>query len=63
MLNETGMILIKLSTNKTGQVLAEFYYTQQEQLQEQHRDYGKPLLSTKGTGYNSFSSHSPFRFS
>ena len=51
MLNETGIILIKLYTNKTGQVLTEFYYTQQEQLQEQHRDYGKPLLLTDGTGY------------
>lgn len=48
------MILIKLSTNKTGQVLTEFYYTlstEQQQLEEQHTDYGKPLLPTEGTGY------------
>lgn len=51
MLNETGMILIKLSTNKTGQVLTEFYYTEQQQLEEQHTDYGKPLLPAEGTGY------------
>lgn len=45
------MILIKLSTKNTGQVLTEFYHTRQEQLEEQHTDYGKPLLPTEGTGY------------